>query len=372
VGCLQVVGVTAFREGNVIDLGPVQLQVVEACSGIRYLFPLAALTLLCAYLFRDRLWKRVVLVLSALPISVLVNGFRIGIVGILVELYGPQAAEGFFHLFEGWVLFMASLSLMVGEMWLLSRVHPLGGSRSFLDRFTWRERHDYARTSPEISPPIARPLTSRASFCSVAVLVPFAMLSSMIGDRTEIPPSRPAFMDFSMHIGTWRGTPLTMEPQYIAALKFDDYLLADYAQANENPVSLYVAYYRSQKKGQSAHSPQSCIPGGGWEILSHRPMDLASGTEPKAMHRVNRVFIQKDHEKQLVLYWFKQRHRLLTNEYLVKLYLAWDALTRDRTDGALIRLATVVEPGETEAGAERRLVALALQVEPELTRYIPD
>jgi EpsI family protein len=101
-------------------------------------------------------------------------------------------------------------------------------------------------------------------------------------------------------------------------------------------------------------------------------MDLASGTEPKAMHRVNRVLIQKDHEKQLVLSWFKQRHRLLTNEYLVKLYLAWDALTRDRTDGALIRLATAIEPGETEAGAERRLVALAQQVEPELTRYIPD
>src|SRR5262249_11819162 len=59
VGCLQLVGVTAFREGNVIDLGPIQLQVVEACSGLRYLFPLASLALLCAYLFKDRLWKRI-------------------------------------------------------------------------------------------------------------------------------------------------------------------------------------------------------------------------------------------------------------------------------------------------------------------------
>ena len=79
---------TAFREGNVIDLGPVQLQVVEACSGIRYLLPLTSLALLCAFLFKDRMWKRVVLVLSSIPISILVNGFRIGMIGVLVEWYG--------------------------------------------------------------------------------------------------------------------------------------------------------------------------------------------------------------------------------------------------------------------------------------------
>ena len=117
VGFLQLVGVTAFRDGNVIDLGPVQLQVVEACSGIRYLLPLASLALLCAYLFKDRMWKRVALVLSSIPISILVNGFRIGMIGVLVEWYGQGAAEGFSHLFEGWLLFMASLGLLILEMW---------------------------------------------------------------------------------------------------------------------------------------------------------------------------------------------------------------------------------------------------------------
>lgn len=128
VGLLQAIGVTAFREGNVIDLGPVQLQVAEACSGIRYLFPLTSLALLCAYLYRDRLWKRIVLVLSALPISVFINGLRIGIVGVLVEFYGPQAAEGFLHLFEGWVLFLATLGLLLLEMWALSKIQALPGS----------------------------------------------------------------------------------------------------------------------------------------------------------------------------------------------------------------------------------------------------
>jgi len=132
VGCLQLVGVTAFRDGNVIDLGTVQLQVVEACSGIRYLLPLTSLALLCAYLFKDLMWKRVILVLSSIPISIVVNGFRIGMIGVLVERYGQGAAEGFYHLFEGWVLFMASLGLLILEMWILAKIGTTGDRWSVL------------------------------------------------------------------------------------------------------------------------------------------------------------------------------------------------------------------------------------------------
>ncbi len=148
VGCLQLVGVTAFRDGNVIDLGPVQLQVVEACSGIRYLLPLTSLSLLCAYLFKDKMWKRVVLVLSSIPISIVVNGFRIGMIGVLVEWYGQGAAEGFYHLFEGWVLFMASLGLLILEMLVLARIGTGGERASFLDRFTWSDRSPLTSTFP--------------------------------------------------------------------------------------------------------------------------------------------------------------------------------------------------------------------------------
>ncbi|MGB0911728.1 MAG: exosortase/archaeosortase family protein, partial [Nitrospirales bacterium] len=100
VGCLQLVGITAFQDGNVIDLGPIQLQVVEACSGLRFLFPLMTLALLSAYFFKDRMWKRILLFLSSIPISIFLNGFRIGVIGILVESWGRGAADGFLHLFE--------------------------------------------------------------------------------------------------------------------------------------------------------------------------------------------------------------------------------------------------------------------------------
>ncbi len=373
VGVLQFIGITAFREGNVIDLGPVQLQVAEACSGIRYLFPLTSLALLCAYFFRDRMWKRIVLVLSASPISVLVNGFRIGIVGVLVEWYGPQAAEGFLHLFEGWVLFLATLALLLVEMWALSLLQPLPRSRGLLDQFRIYDESVVPEPSPtatRVTP--ATVLRVPAYVGSLALILPVALFSWSMGERQELTPERVAFVDFAMRIGEWQGSPQPVEPQLISALRFDDYLLTDYKAAGSSPITLYMAYYQSQRKGQSAHSPQSCIPGGGWEITSHSTLNLAAAEARGQVVPINRVLIQKDRQKQLVLYWFKQRDRFLSSEYLVKFYLFWDALTRQRSDGALIRLSATVEPGENDRDVEQRLLRFAGQIQPRLNRYIPD
>ena len=372
VGCLQLVGVMAFREGNVIDLGPVQLQVVEACSGIRYLLPLTALALLCAYLFKDMMWKRVLLVLSSVPISILVNGFRIGMIGVLVELYGQGAAEGFYHLFEGWVLFMTSLGLLILEMWVLAKIGAEKPQKCFLERFTWTDRvQSFGHAVPR-TPTFNTLSPGPAYLCSVALLVPFTLLSTAIVERDEVPPPRAAFVDFPMQINSWRGAPLALEKQYIDALRFDDYVLADYRSDNKQPVSFYAAYYRSQKKGQSAHSPQSCLPGGGWEIASLAATELASSSTMAQPLRANRAVIQKNDQKQVVLYWFKQRDRILTDEYLVKLYLLWDAISRKRTDGALVRLASLVGPGESEAAVDQRLREFATAIEPELVRFVPN
>lgn len=390
VGCLQLAGVTAFRDGNVIDLGPVQLQVVEACSGIRYLLPLASLALLCAYLFKDRMWKRVLLVLSSIPISIVVNGFRIGIIGVLVEWYGAGAAEGFYHLFEGWVLFMASLVLLILETWVLFRMGRMEDRSSFFDRFTWNgQRTDVivqplhssslataptgSRIASSIHFPSSRKMfPSPAYLCSVALLVPVSFASTLMTERVEVAPPRAMFVDFPMILDGWRGTSLSLEKRYIDALRFDDYVLADYRLADGQPVNLYAAYYLSQRKGQSAHSPQSCLPGGGWEISSFNRLDLPHHTGMIRPLHVNRALIQKDSQKQIVLYWFKQRDRIISNEYLVKLFLLWDGVSRGRTDGALVRISSLVGPGETEDIVDQRLLRFISTIEPELIRYVPD
>jgi exosortase D (VPLPA-CTERM-specific) len=363
VGCLQFIGITAFRDGNVIDLGPIQLQVVDACSGLRYLFPLATLALLCSYLFQDRMWKRMVLFASSIPISILLNGFRIGMIGVLVEYFGQSAADGFYHLFEGWVLFIASLGLLFAEMYALRRIGPSSDDRVVQVR---------PRSQPLEAVPISARLASPSYVYSVGLLALLPVIATQLVHRAEVAPTRQPFLDFPMQIKRWSGTAFPLEARYVEVLRFDDYLLADYVQPLTPPVNVYVAYYLSQRKGQSAHSPQTCIPGGGWEITSIDSVRVGSNEDSKPHRVVNRVHIQKADQHQLVLYWFKQRERFIANEYLVKLYVLWDAMTRQRTDGALIRLTTPIQQNEDDKVAEDRVLQFAQDLEPVLTAYVPD
>lgn len=366
IGFLQSIGVMAFRDGNVIDLGKIQLQVVEACSGLRYLFPLTTLTILGAYLYRESFWKRMVLVLSSIPISILLNGFRIGAIGLLVEYYGSGAAEGFTHFFEGWIMFVASLGLLCLEMWLLARIGTGADARPFVELIGL----------PETGPPAIPSDGSRRTLIplttGLALLILAVPVAPLLVQEEFSPPSRQSLSEFPLRLQAWEGVASPMERQYLDALQLDDYVLADYTAPDQPPVNLYLAYYRSPKKGRSSHSPKQCIPGGGWEITSFEPiqMDRVSGGEPG--QEINRVVIQKSGHKQIVYYWFKQRDRWMTSEYMVKLFLFWDSLTRQRADGALVRLSSAVHAGESEAVVDERLRTLAGLVTPLLSRYVPD
>ena len=118
---IRMLDIPVYLEGNVIDLGVYKLQVVEACSGLRYLYPLLGLGFLAAYLFQAPFWQRALVFLSTIPITILMNSLRIGIVGILVNRWGPQDADGFLHMFEGWIIFIACAVVLVAEMTLLAR-----------------------------------------------------------------------------------------------------------------------------------------------------------------------------------------------------------------------------------------------------------
>ncbi|MCP4023032.1 MAG: exosortase, partial [Desulfobacteraceae bacterium] len=97
---MQVYGMSAFREGNIIDLGFARLQVVDACSGLRYLFPMIVLSILVAYFYKANILKRLFVVISSVPLTILTNGLRIAFAGILSEKFGSKVIEGFFHDFE--------------------------------------------------------------------------------------------------------------------------------------------------------------------------------------------------------------------------------------------------------------------------------
>src|SRR5262245_2139844 len=143
---IRLFGISVYLEGNVIDLGGYRLQVAEACDGLRYLFPLMTLGFVMAYMFHGATWKRVVLFLSTIPVTILMNSFRIGTIGVMVEHWGTRMAEGFLHDFQGWVVFMASAALLLAEMMLLARMGK--------DRRPWREAFGLDPRSPEHAAPV--------------------------------------------------------------------------------------------------------------------------------------------------------------------------------------------------------------------------
>jgi exosortase D (VPLPA-CTERM-specific) len=365
VAIIRLFGIPVLLEGNVIDLGSYKLQVQEACNGLRYLFPLMALGFIAAYFFKGPLWKRAIIFVSTVPITILMNSFRIGIIGIMVERWGRSMAEGFLHDFEGWAIFMTCTAVLVAEMWLLARIGPV--KRSLRDVFSVDLPAAAATDTPVRLRSIPRP------FMGALVVVVLASLTfAALPQRAESPLQRKDFSQFPVALGKWQGKTIQMEATYLDVLKLDDYVFADYVSTNRRPVNFYVAYYASQRKGDSAHSPRACIPGGGWEItdLTERRVDgVTIAGEPL---RVNRVIIQKGNDEQLVYYWFQQRGRVITNEYLVKWYLFWDALTRNRTDGALVRLMIDVNPGRNVDEAEKQLISFVGTVAGRLPDYVPD
>lgn len=365
VAVIRLMGISVFLEGNVIDLGSYKLQVVEACSGLRYLFPLLTLGVILVSLVRLRLWIKLVIVASTIPITILMNSFRIGVIGVLVDRYGIGQAEGFLHDFEGWIIFMACLALLVLETWLLVR---LTGDR--------RSLRDVIAIEWPASRPAGTPLRTRQPAGTFAVAAAMTLLAGLAANlmpaRPEVVPVRADFTQFPMRVGDWSGRRDRIEDVVLDTLQLDDYVMANYGNGAPQGINFYVAWYASQRSGHSAHSPASCLPGGGWRMSEFGQHQLAQAGADGEPLRVNRVIIEQGGQRQLVYYWFKQRNRTVTNEYLVKFYLLWDSLLQNRSDGALVRLVTPLGRSEDAADGDSRLAAFAADVAPLLTRFVPD
>lgn len=361
VDLLRLFGVSVYLEGNVIDLGLYQLQVVDACSGLRYLYPLLSVGFLGAYLFQAPLWQRVTVFLSTIPITIIMNSVRIALIGVLVNRWGTGKAEGFLHLFEGWVIFLVCALLLVGEIWLFAR---WTSGRGLYEVMYLPTINAAAQTGDNIE------RSRKPLWLALGLLAAAALFVNTLDDREELRPPREAFVKFPAILGHW-----VARDEYLPAiiekkLGLDDYVLSDYRDAAGNTVNFYAAYYGSQRKGVSPHSPRVCMPGGGWLItrLEWGELEGLTGIPP---FPYNRTVIERGEQRQLVYYWFEQRGRRIANEYFMKWYLLVDALTRNRTDGALVRVTTPLRADESLADGDARIRSFLQVAMPELHRFIP-
>lgn len=364
VWMMRLAGISVFLEGNVIDLGSYKLEVAEACSGLRYLLPLMTLAFLMACFYRTALWKRIVLFLVSIPITLLMNSLRIAAIGLMVDRWGSAMAEGLLHQVQGWMIFMLSIGVLLLVVMLLSRLGR--------DRRPWRELFNLELPA---TPPANLPRQSRGLpvqlLCAGALVVAFSVAALVMPAPNGHVPPRETFASFPMQLDGWSGRREAMEPLYLNALKLDDYVIANYLGSKSRPLNLYVAWYDNQVAGEATHSPKGCLPGGGWRIENLRETPIHGVSIDAQPLRVNRALIQYGNQRQLVYYWFQQRGRVVTSEYLVKWYLLVDAVLHHRTDGALVRLIVPLSSGISEADADRELQGFIAAIAPRLDRYVP-
>jgi EpsI family protein len=187
----------------------------------------------------------------------------------------------------------------------------------------------------------------------------------------EEPPMHRSLATFPLQIGPWVGDVHTFDTNVLQALKVDDYLWRQYSGTRGPSIGLYIGYYKSMRQGATYHSPKNCLPGSGWYFVATGKTPLQATDGHGQSVEINQFVIQKGLDKQLVLYWYQDRGRVITNEYWAKIYMILDAMLKHRTDGAFVRLTIPFLP-ETEAVAFAQGKAFAEQIFPLLQPYLPN
>lgn len=357
---IRLFGIPVFLEGNIIDMGVYKLQVVEACSGLRYLYPLLSISLLVTHFLRTPLWFKAVIVFSTVPITIFMNSLRIAITGLLVKSYGNEVAEGFLHDFEGWVVFLAAFICLLAEVWVFSLIAQKGKSIYSLFDF-------------DAPLPLERPITTNLgnnSYLISLVSVVFLGGSSIVFafSNTVVIPERKLFSEFPMRVDGRNVSLYSFEQEIIDILKPDDYFVGNYLSSQERPIGLYMVYYSQQKDGSALHSPKVCIPGGGWIVED--TSEISFPVQDSTLE-VNRVVIRRGEQKQLVYYWIDQMGVSYTNEYLARASLIKSAVTTNRSDGALVRVNVVVE-GDKLSDADDMLQSFVQAASLHLPEFLPN
>jgi|HubBroStandDraft_1064217.scaffolds.fasta_scaffold00315_13 EpsI family protein len=176
---------------------------------------------------------------------------------------------------------------------------------------------------------------------------------------------------FPKQLANWDSTEVEQDKETLDVLGHGDFMERIYRDPeNKLPsVDLFVAYFASQRAGETPHSPQHCLPGSGWNPDENVRITLSlPGHGP---FPANRYVISKGGMRELVLYWFWAHDRGVASEYLAKYYLIHDAIRMNRSDGSLVRFVTPILPGEAPEAAQQRVLPLIHAVFPLLDDYIP-
>lgn len=344
-------GIPSDRYGNVIDIQPigggeiVSLEIVEACSGIRSLMTLITLGLILGYFTRERrhryvnslrtlifdrdVVRTIILMAAAIPIALITNAGRVIFTGVLAHRYGADGIEGTWHDLSGSAVFICALALLLALNLALKRILGHEESLGLNGRGIADVPHDHPRVT-----------TLHFGYVLAAILM-CGLLVNWFQYRGEIVAERKPLREIPSVLGGWeqRNPDIRFDPETEKVLRADDYVMRDYYGPGKR-LNLYVGFYASQRSGATYHSPLSCLPGAGWEMVDRELMEITSPQGRRIL--VNRYTVRQGEHWEILIYWYQGRGRTTHNEYVDKLFTSFDSVTKRRSDGGIVRIMTPV------------------------------
>ncbi len=208
-------------------------------------------------------------------------------------------------------------------------------------------------------------------FLPVALILIATAIFLQARTHSEVFPARHKLASFPEQISGLEGTDVEIDSEALQVLGPGDFLLRVYRneKTDDIPLDLFIAYFPSQRAGDTIHSPKNCLPGAGWAPVQSTRVMMTSPSH--APFPVNRYVIAKGDSRKLVLYWYWAHDRGVASEYWAKYFLVADSIRMNRSDGSLVRIGTPIVPGETVESAQQRLMPFADSVIPLLGQYIP-
>ncbi len=349
---LHLLGSTVYTEGNIIFLPNTTLEVADACSGIRSLISILALSVVMAFFTQRTTFSRILLVGLSIPVVLFCNILRIVITGILAAK-NPALATGFFHSFSGEAIFLLGIVLILIFSFFIKKLdrNPLAP----------------VLTSPSLPDTGKKPQRALLIWTAPVILALLSVFSVYLSQVEAVPLNRP-LTTFPGKIGEFHKVKDDiLDEKVLSILGVDNYLFRAYTGPGNYHLWLYIGYFQDQKEGEMIHSPKHCYPGAGWNPVESTTVQLSiPGMEKKIV--VNELVVQKGRERQLVYYWYQSRGKTIASEYRDRIYMVIDSLLRGRSDGALIRISG---PADDIEQARRTQRAFIRKLYPTLQDYIP-
>jgi len=206
-------------------------------------------------------------------------------------------------------------------------------------------------------------------FLPVALILIVTAVFLQAHTRGEVFPTRQKLASFPQELAGMGSKDEEIPKESLEVLHPTDYLLRTYSDEQDIPIDLFIAFFASQRAGDTIHSPKNCLPGNGWTPVQSSRIELSfPGHAP---FPVTRYVIAKGDSRSLVLYWYWAHDRGVASEYWAKYYLITDSMRMNRSDGSLVRIGTLMQPDESVESAQERLMPFTNSVLPLLNDYIP-